>query len=48
MTGRQDILGEADIVNTRGLWGGLVLLGKAPINKCSYSTSGTATSAGVS
>ena len=27
MTGRQDILGEADIVNTRGLWGGLVLLG---------------------
>ena len=32
MTGRQDILGEADIVNTRGLWGGLVLLEKILIN----------------
>ena len=47
MTGRQDILGEADIVNTRGLWGGLVILGQAPINKCSFSTQGSATSAGV-
>ena len=47
MTGRQDILGEADIVNTRGLWGGLVILGQAPINKCSFSTQGSATSAGT-
>ena len=47
MTGRQDILGEADINNTRGLWGGLVILGQAPINKCSFSTAGTATTAGV-
>ncbi len=47
MTGRQDILGEADIVNTRGLWGGLVLLGKSPINKCSFSTSGTSSTAGT-
>ena len=47
MTGRQDILGEADIVNTRGLWGGLVLLGRSPINKCSYSTAGTSTTAGT-
>ena len=47
MTGRQDILGEADIVNTRGLWGGLVILGQAPINKCSFSTAGTSTTAGT-
>jgi len=47
MTGRQDILGDVDIVNTRGLWGGLVILGQAPINKCSFSTAGTATSAGT-
>ena len=47
MTGRQDILGEADIVNTRGLWGGLVILGQAPINKCSFSTAGTVTTAGT-
>ena len=47
MTGRQDILGEADIINTRGLWGGLVILGQAPINKCSFSTAGSATLAGT-
>ena len=47
MTGRQDILGEADIVNTRGLWGGLVILGQAPINKCSFSTAGSSSSAGI-
>ena len=47
MTGRQDILGEADIINTRGLWGGLVILGQSPINKCSFSTAGSATSAGT-
>ena len=47
MTGRQDILGDADIVNTRGLWGGLVILGQAPINKCSFSTAGSASTAGV-
>ena len=47
MTGRQDILGDADIVGTRGLWGGLVILGQAPINKCSFSTAGTSTTAGT-
>lgn len=47
MTGKQDLLGEADIVSTRGLWGGLVLLGRAPINKCAYTQGGTATEAGV-
>ena len=47
MTGRQDILGDADIVNTRGLWGGLVILGQAPINKCSFSTAGTSSTAGT-
>jgi trimeric autotransporter adhesin len=47
MTGRQDILGEADIVNTRGLWGGLVILGQAPINTCSFSTAGSSSSAGT-
>ena len=47
MTGKQDLLGEADIVSTRGLWGGLVLLGRAPINKCAYTQGGTATAAGV-
>ena len=47
MTGRQDILGEADIVNTRGLWGGLVILGQAPINKCSFTNAGTSTIAGT-
>ena len=31
MTGRQDILGEADIVNTRGLWGGLSILGQVQL-----------------
>ena len=41
MTGRADILGQADIVTTRGLWGGLVILGRSPINKCSYVSSGT-------
>jgi len=47
MTGRQDILGETDIVNTRGLWGGLVILGQAPINKCAFINAGTATTAGT-
>ena len=40
MTGRQDILGQADVNSTRGLWGGLVILGQSPINKCSYSSTG--------
>ena len=40
MTGRQDILGQADVNSTRGLWGGLVILGQSPINKCTY-TAGT-------
>lgn len=47
MTGKQDLLGDADIVSTRGLWGGLVILGRAPINKCSFSSAGSATIAGV-
>jgi len=38
MTGRDDILGEVDQY-TRGLWGGLVILGKAQINKCTYTNS---------
>ena len=37
MTGRQDILGQADVNSTRGLWGGLVILGQSPINKCTYT-----------
>ncbi len=37
MTGKQDILGQADVNSTRGLWGGLVILGQAPINKCTYT-----------
>ena len=38
MTGRQDILGQADVNSTRGLWGGLVILGQSPINKCTYTS----------
>ncbi|MFL2753463.1 MAG: hypothetical protein ACJ0BD_00990 [Gammaproteobacteria bacterium] len=37
MTGRLDILGQADVNSTRGLWGGLVILGQSPINKCTYT-----------
>jgi hypothetical protein len=37
MTGKLDILGQADVNSTRGLWGGLVILGQAPINKCTYT-----------
>jgi hypothetical protein len=37
MTGRQDILGQADVNSTRGLWGGLVILGQSPINRCTYT-----------
>ena len=43
MTGRQDILGQADVNLTRGLWGGLVILGQSPINKCSYASTGVRT-----
>ncbi|URQ73945.1 hypothetical protein M9C82_02095 [SAR86 cluster bacterium] len=37
MTGKQEILGQVDVDRTRGLWGGLVILGQAPINKCTYT-----------
>ena len=43
MTGKQDILGQADVNSTRGLWGGLVILGQAPINKCTYVSTGVRT-----
>ena len=43
MTGRQDILGQADVNSTRGLWGGLVILGQSPINKCTYVSTGVRT-----
>jgi hypothetical protein len=33
-TARADVEGTADIVADRGLWGGLVINGKAPINDC--------------
>jgi hypothetical protein len=39
MTGKQEILGLADVDRTRGLWGGLIILGQAPINKCTYTGS---------
>ena len=41
MTGRDDVTGQATQFS-RGLWGGLVLLGQAPINKCSNDVRGTA------
>ncbi|MGB6230402.1 MAG: hypothetical protein WBF53_09790 [Litorimonas sp.] len=34
MTSIQDILGTVDALNDRGLWGGLVINGDAPINRC--------------
>jgi hypothetical protein len=37
MTGKLDILGQANVNSTRGLWGGLVILGQSPINKCTYT-----------
>ena len=43
MTGKQDILGQADVNSTRGLWGGLVILGQSPINKCTYVSTGVRT-----
>ena len=43
MTGKQDILGDANIETTRGLWGGIIILGQAPINNCSDDVRGTAT-----
>ena len=46
MTARDDITGQTDQYS-RGLWGGLVILGQAPINKCTFTTAGTATTAGT-
>jgi hypothetical protein len=40
MTARADILGDVDPINSRGLWGGLVLNGFAPINACDTAVAG--------
>ncbi|GLQ24777.1 hypothetical protein GCM10007853_26510 [Algimonas ampicilliniresistens] len=44
MTSIQDVQGSVDAVNDRGLWGGLVINGDAPINRCidGTATPGTA------
>jgi trimeric autotransporter adhesin len=34
MTSENDVIGQGDRENARGEWGGLVLLGQAPINRC--------------
>ena len=38
MTSRDEVFGTADLVNDRGLWGGLVINGRAPINDCIDAT----------
>lgn len=38
MTSIQDVLGTVDALNDRGLWGGLVINGDAPINRCIDAT----------
>ena len=38
MTARADVMGQVTS-SSRGLWGGLVILGKAQLNKCSYVNS---------
>ncbi len=44
MTSRAEVFGTADLANDRGLWGGLILNGRAPINDCidGTATGGTA------
>ncbi len=39
-TGLDDVLGNADIDTTRGLWGGVVINGNAPINDCPEGAAG--------
>lgn len=39
-TGIDDVLGNADIDTTRGLWGGVVINGNAPINDCPEGATG--------
>ncbi|MEM1112667.1 MAG: hypothetical protein AAGI11_12225 [Pseudomonadota bacterium] len=39
-TALDDLLGNADINTTRGLWGGLVINGNAPINDCPEGATG--------
>ncbi|MDA0979194.1 MAG: hypothetical protein O3B72_11585, partial [Proteobacteria bacterium] len=42
-TAEEDLQGTADLANDRGLWGGLVINGNAPINDCPQgATGGTA------
>lgn len=38
MTSIEDVLGTVDPINDRGLWGGLVINGDAPINRCIDAT----------
>ena len=38
MTSRAEVFGTADLANDRGLWGGLVINGRAPINDCIDAT----------
>jgi hypothetical protein len=40
LTARADVEGNADINSDRGLWGGLVINGKAPINDCPEGAEG--------
>ncbi len=40
LTALADIEGTADPVNSRGLWGGLVINGNAPINSCDTAVAG--------
>ncbi len=39
-TALDDLLGNADVETTRGLWGGVVINGNAPINDCPEGASG--------
>tara|TARA_R110001599_G_scaffold353795_2_gene597895 strand:- start:33125 stop:36613 length:3489 start_codon:yes stop_codon:yes gene_type:complete len=40
LTAIEDIEGSADLTNARGLWGGLVINGNAPINDCPEGAAG--------
>ncbi|HBO13071.1 MAG TPA: hypothetical protein DD491_09830 [Halieaceae bacterium] len=40
LTARADVEGTADIATDRGLWGGLVINGRAPINDCPEGATG--------
>ena len=45
MTSRAEVFGTADLANDRGLWGGLVINGRAPINDCIDATAAGGTAA---